>query len=59
MNAQERQSQIISHLGLGKQIPASESDAMTEIRGLAENLSPIAKQKLAIWLLSQVTEEAL
>lgn len=59
MNSETRSQKIKSNLSLEKQVTKKDSEILDEVLLLTSELSPLAKQKLAMQLLAEVTQEAL
>lgn len=55
----DRRAQIRQHVALEKQVTPQDSELLDQILELTADLSPLAKQRLAMQLLGEVAREAL
>ena len=58
-NQGDRRAQIRQHVALEKQVTPQDSELLDQILELTADLSPLAKQRLAMQLLGEVAREAL
>ena len=56
MKAQERRDTIAANVSLEKQVTKQDSELLDEILPLTSELSPLAKQRLAMQLLAEVAQ---
>lgn len=59
MQSQTRSSIIRSNVALEKQVTKKDSELLDDILSLTAELSPLAKQRLAMQLLAEVAQEVL